>query len=250
MTRKRAQATAPQVSRDGPFPYQDYVAARDELLRACEQAPFYGVLTGASGMGKSSLLRQLKHHLDRHRYQVVYLSSSRANVTNLTRFLASSLRVTPRRSHLETVQALVETLQGQPAHLLVQVDEADRVEPDVLQELRVLAECDGAQLFSVLLSGLPELLRQLDRPALFPLKRRVSALGALTGLRRDELEAFLAHRFGPDAERVPKSGLDELFERTRATPGLIEWALRRPLLQANGKLSLELLRESLDGLGL
>lgn len=246
MTRNRSPVTAPDV----PFPYQDYLAAQQELLQAIEQAPFYGVLTGASGMGKSSLLRQLKDRLDRHRYQVVYLSSSRANVTNLTRFLATSLRVTPRRSHLETVQAVVDTLRGQPAHLLVQVDEADRVEPEVLQELRLLAECDGEQLFSVLLSGLPELLRQLDRSQLFPLKRRISASGALTGLRRDELDGFLAHHWGPDQERIPKSGRDELFERTRATPGLIQWVLLRPMKQTNGKLSLEILRESLDSLGL
>lgn len=249
---RRKRAAAPKGPLPGPFPYADYVEALAEFQAARDSGPFYGVLSGASGMGKSSLLHALAGTADAHRFQTVYLSSSRANVTNVVRFLAYSLRVAPCRSHLETVQAFVNALRSQPAHLVVHVDEADRVDPEALQELRVLAECDasGKQLFSVILSGLPDLLSILDSPALFPLKRRLSVRARLCGLRRKELEAFLEHRLGADSERVPASVFDELFERTQGAPGLIATALRMPLARTKGRLSADQVRAGLDPLGL
>ena len=250
--RKRAAAPAPKGPQSGPFPYADYTEALAEFQAARDSGPFYGVLSGSSGMGKSSLLHDLAGTAVAHRFQTVSLSSSRANVTNVVRFLAYSLRVAPCRSHLETVQTFANALRSQPAHLVVHVDEADRVDPEALQELRVLAECDasGKQLFSVILSGLPEVLSQLDSPALFPLKRRLSVRARLCGLRRKELEAFLAHGLGADAERVPASVFDELFERTQGAPGLIATALRMPLARTKGRLSAEQVRAGLDPLGL
>ncbi len=250
--RKRTAAPAPKEPQPGPFPYADYVEALAEFQAARDTGPFYGVLSGASGMGKSSLLHALAGNADGHRFQTIYLSSSRANVTNVVRFLAYSLRVAPCRSHLETVQAFANALRSQPAHLVVHVDEADRVDPEALQELRVLAECDasGKQLFSVVLSGLPDVLSLLDSPALFPLKRRLSVRARLCGLRRKELGAFLEHRLGADAERVPASVFDELFERTQGAPGLIATALRMPLARTKGRLSADQVRAGLDPLGL
>lgn len=254
MTRRKRTPSSPPpaVAQSDPFLYADYAQALADLQTAFDAGPFYAVLTGASGMGKSSLLHQLAGVADAHRYQAVYLSSSRANVTNLARFLAYSLRVAPCRSHLETVQTFANALRSQQAHLVVQVDEADRVDPDALQELRVLAECDssGKQLFSVILSGLPDVLGHLDSPALFPLKRRLTVRLKLSGLRRDELEPFLVHRFGADAERVPALVHDELFERAQGTPGLIYTALRFPLARSKGKLSADEVRAGLDPLGL
>jgi type II secretory pathway predicted ATPase ExeA len=250
--RKRSAASAPLEPQPGPFPYADYVQALEEFQAARDSGPFYGVVSGPSGMGKSSLLHALAGTADAHRFQAVYLSSSRANVTNVVRFLAYSLRVAPCRSHLETVQAFANALRSQPAHLVVHVDEADRVDPEALQELRVLAECDasGKQLFSVVLSGLPGVLSLLDSPALFPLKRRLSVRAQLCGLRRKELEPFLLHRLGVDAERVPTAVHDELFERTQGAPGLIEGALRMPLARVKGRLSTDQVRAGLDPLGL
>jgi len=41
------------------FPYTDYVNARKILKAALKGDCFYGLLTGASGMGKTELLRDI-----------------------------------------------------------------------------------------------------------------------------------------------------------------------------------------------
>lgn len=252
MSKRAATATrALEPSRE-PFAYADYVQARQTLQDALAGAPFYALLTGASGMGKSALLRALVEGMDRHRHQAIYLSSTRASMTNIVRFLARMLRVSPRRSSLETVDELAKAIRAQPAKPVVCVDEADRLTPDTLQEFRVIAECElqAEPLFSVILSGLPSLADLIDAPVAFPLKRRIGVRCSLAGLRRDELVPFLEHRFGADARRVPAGALDELFERTQAAPGLLDAIVRRALLTSSGRLDVDSVHAALDQSGL
>jgi MSHA biogenesis protein MshM len=199
------------------------VHAREQIGAAVRRGPCYVLLTGPSGTGKSTLRRDLEAGLDRHRHQVVYLSSSSLSAVGFARYLALAVRRTPRRSHVETMADVAHALKAQPAHVVVWLDEADQVPLDTLTELRILAECDqeSPQLFSLVLSGLPELRSALDAPELAPLRRRIGLRCTLTGLARDELGPFLAQRLGePAATRVPPTLHDELFERTQGVPAL------------------------------
>lgn len=236
-----------------PFPYEDYVLTRSSFLTALRGPRFYATLTGASGMGKTSLLRELSTALEPHRYGIVYLSSSRLSVIGVANFLAQMLHISPRRSYLETIHVVTEAIATQSNHLLLWFDEADQVDAPLLQEVRMLAESELAteQLFSVVLSGLPPLLAKLDSPALFPLKRRISMRLSLAGLRQHELDAFLVHRLGSaQAERICAAARKELFERTQATPALITSVARHALAQARGDIDLEVVRAALDTAGL
>ena len=236
-----------------PFPYADFVEAKNALQRALRGKRFYGLVAGASGTGKTSLLREISVDLDRHRHHLLYISSSKASLVGVLRCLAQTLHVSPRRSYLETVHILAEAIRAQTAHLLLWIDEADQVETDTLQEVRMLAESDlGAEpLVSVVLSGLPPLVARLDAPSLFPLKRRITLRCHLAGLRREELEPFLMHRFGTEgAARVPDSVRTDLFERTRATPALIDQIVRMALDHHPGTLDSENIRILLDLQGL
>lgn len=254
MKRRSASQTAPPaVPSSQPFPYADYVQAKNALKQALGGVRFYALVAGPSGMGKTSLLRDIAADLDRHRHHLIYISSSKASLVGIVRCLAQTLHVSPRRSYLETVRVLTDAIHAQTAHLLLWIDEADQVEPETLQEVRMLAECDlGVEpLVSVVLSGLPALLAHLDAPSLFPLKRRITVRCNLAGLRRHELDPFLEHRFGTtDTERLPKAVRDDLFERTRATPALIDSVVRSALERNPGRLDSDDIRSILDVHGL
>lgn len=254
--KRRAEAspnTTPVLPSTTPFPYADYAETKTALQKALRASHFYALVAGASGMGKTCLLRDIATGLDRHRHTIVYISSANASLVGVVRFLAQALHVTPRRSYLETVQILTEAISAHTGHLLLWIDEAHEVEPATLQELRKLAESHlGAeQLLSVVLSGLPALVSQLDAPRLFPLKRRIGLRFHLAGLRRDELDPFIEHRFGTaDAQRVPDAVRDDLFERTQATPALIDSVVRRALQTRKTKLDTDDIRTILDKQGL
>jgi type II secretory pathway predicted ATPase ExeA len=236
-----------------PFPYADYAEAKKMLKSALDGPCFYGMLTGASGTGKTLLLRDITESLDRHRYHVVYLSSSKISLFSIVRFLATRLRVGARCSHLETLDVLAQTIYEQAAHTVLWLDEADQLNLETLQEIRSLAEHRLAQeqLLTVLFAGLPELSKKLEVPSLFPLKRRISCRCTLTGLRRAELDAFLEHRFGfQEAQRLASSVRDELFERTLAAPALIDQVVRHAFAKIKSELNQEAIRAILDSHGL
>ena len=254
MKSQRTHSGSGDPPNPAPFAYADYVEAKSALESSLRGPRFYALLCGASGMGKTCLLRDICARLDRHRHQVVYVSCAQASVLSIVRHLARVLHVTPRRSYLETTHVLAEAIQAYTAHLLLWMDEADQVEPAVLQQVRMLAESQLSceQLMSVVFSGLPAIGSQLDAPRLFPLKRRIAHRLSLAGLRRDELERFVQHRFGTsEAARVPCSIYDELFERTQATPALIDKVLRHALNSSEQpQLDSEAVRVALDLAGL
>jgi len=250
MTKRKDSKSSPQLA---PFAYGDYQRARAGLRRALSGPGFYALLTGATGMGKTCLFRETSASLDRHRHHMLYLSSSKTSLAGIVRFVAQKLRITPRFSYLETVDSLAEAIVAQATHMVLWVDEADQLDSNLLQEIRILSEFspDAAQLFSVVLSGLPPLLTTLDAPALFPLKRRISLGWSLNGLSRGELDPFLVHRFGSsDFSRLPRAALDELFERTQATPALIDKVARRVLDENHDPIDPEQIHVALDTIGL
>jgi len=164
--------------------------------------------------------------LDPRRHQLLYVSvSARATSVGLARFLARTFRVAPKPSYLETIIDLMAALKAHPTSVILWIDEADQLPHDTLSELRGLAESSGQgrPIFSVVLSGLPELVTVLDAADLFPLKRRLDLRCVLQGLRRDEVQGFLLHRFGSAGRaRLSESLHEELFERTQAAPALIQ----------------------------
>jgi MSHA biogenesis protein MshM len=235
-----------------PFPYRDWLTAKDQLEAALRRGPCYGMVTGASGTGKTSLCHVLTTSDGDARWQMLYLSAARVSLLGVVRYFAQVLRVTPRRSSVETIKVLVDVIKDRATRLVLWVDEADRMPTATLTELRSLVEPDPAPtpLVSLVLSGPPELRTALDAPQLFPLKRRLAVRATLDGLRRDELDPFLVHRFGDAARRVPAALKDELFERSRGAPALVDRVVGHGLARTAKTLGDGELREALDAAGL
>lgn len=234
-----------------PFPYRDWTAAKDELEAALRRGTFYGLVTGASGTGKTSLCHAIAASLDDTRAQLLYLSASRVSLLSVVRYFAQVLRVVPRRSSVETTKALVDVIKERSVRPVLWIDEAHHLPQVTLTELRSFVEFEPAPqpLLSLVLSGPPELRSAIDAPALFPLKRRLVVRVTLDGLRRDELDAFILHRFGDAARRVPTSLRDELFERTRGAPAIVDGVVSRMLARTAKTLGDAELREALDAAG-
>lgn len=255
MSRQQHTQTTAEIvpANAGSFPYADYLQAKQALQKALQGPRFYASVVGPSGTGKTCLLRDLTAESDRAHHHLIYVSSPRASLVSIVRLLASTFHVNPHHSHLETVHSLAEAIQLHSTHLILWVDEADQLDPNVLQQFRSLAESSPTPepWMSIVLSGLAGLLDKLNAPAMFPLKRRISLRCTLAGLRRNELDSFITHRFGSrDAQRIASDVRDELFERTQAAPALVDQVLRHALAQSLPTINAEILHAILDSLGL
>jgi general secretion pathway protein A len=251
---RRTAKTVPAASvtttpSEEPFPYGDYVEAKARIEAAIRRGLFYGWVSGPTGTGKTSLMRELRQALDRHRHNVVYLSATSVSTVGIARHFAQAIHVTPRRSALETSRLITQAIRDQGVHVIAWIDEAHRLSPDTLAEINSLAEFDpdASQVFSVVFSGPAELLSLFDDRRLSALKRRVTIRCALAGLRREELEPFLIHRFGTaDEDRIARDARDELFERTQGAPAIIDAVVRAALERTRGAVTEDVLREVLD----
>jgi len=228
-----------------PFPFADFERALTNLRTALtEDDEVYMLLTGDTGTGKTALMRQLQGTLDRCRFRVVYFAHARKlSSSGLIRALAHTVRIHPRRSHPETVQALVRHLVDEPEQVLLWFDEAHELSPETLDEARTFAEADlaGARPVRLLLTGLPPLREHLQASS--ALWRRIGVREELTGLTIDEVPAFLEHHHGHQlARRLCPDGLHALFQRGRGVPGLMLPLFRMVLRGAPGKGRIDLER--------
>jgi type II secretory pathway predicted ATPase ExeA len=144
-----------------------------------------------------------------------------------------------RRTHTDTARALARRLKARLAvqRLAVFVDEAQRLQDDTLEELRLLAESEleAPSLFSVVLAGPPEFRERFETGELFAFKRRLSPSLELTGLRQEECRPFLEKRLGSrSAARFRDDALVLVFERGRGIPALVEKCAKAVLERATG----------------
>jgi MSHA biogenesis protein MshM len=205
-----------------PYPFEDFLRAKQRLYRALfeHHEPFV-LLTGETGTGKTALLRELRAELDRTRYRVVYFAQARKlGAVGLVKVIAEGLRVRPSLCHALALERVLRALAEEPRTLLLWLDEAHDLPEETLAEARAITESDlaGAGPIQVLLVGLPKLRAQLQaQPALW---RRILVREEITGLRFEELNAFLAHHF-PSPHRLCEQGCSALFERAKGVPGLL-----------------------------
>jgi GAF domain-containing protein len=80
--------------------------------------------------------------------------------------------------------------------VLVVIDEAQNLDIAVLETVRLLSDFETARtkLLQIIIAGQPQLAEKLARPELTQLRQRISILGRLTPLGRQDVEAYVQHR--------------------------------------------------------
>lgn len=120
--------------------------------------------------------------------------------------------------------------------VLVILDEAQNIEPAVLEELRMLSNLDTGKQRPLLtiLVGQPEFRSLLARPTLAALKQRITVAAHLPPLTRQETERYISCRLrqaGANGRLIFTSkAINEIFEFSRGIPRLINLACESSLL--------------------
>jgi len=130
----------------------------------------------------------------------------------------------PKRSlsdYLTTLQAFLQTEHDKGKINVLIVDEAHKFKPPLLEVIRQLLNFEGpnAKYLQVALFGETELATKLDRsPAL---KDRIASFGALTSLRRDDVEALIDFRWkvaGGEKHPFSSEAVDRLYLYSQGLP--------------------------------
>ncbi|MEM9354341.1 MAG: AAA family ATPase [Planctomycetota bacterium] len=171
---------------------------RKRIARAIFRDEGPSLLIGSSGTGKTMLLDVVRHQFHDSCDVAPLVGSQIGGRADLLRTILFRLGVPYKGlEEGELRLALVDRLQREKpsaSKLLLLVDEAELLGPEVFEELRALSSLvrGGEPMVALVLAGGAELEEIVAEPRLKALNQRVSARNYLTPLGHDEMLRYVA----------------------------------------------------------
>ena len=223
-----------------------HAEALAHLLYGITESGGFIQLTGEVGTGKTTIVRSLLEQIPGSTDVALVLNpnlSPREFLLVICEELGVSLSIHERHSLKAIVDALNRRLLDAHAvgrRVVLIVDEAQNLSPDVLEQIRLLTNLETAKqkLLQIILIGQPELRDLLAREDLRQLAQRITGRYHLEPLSRDETAQYIEHRLrvaGSLGEIFDSSAKRELFRLTGGVPRLINVICDRALLGAYSK---------------
>ncbi len=217
-----------------------------------------GLLTGEPGCGKTSACRRVTDALHPGLYRVCYCPLTTGTVIDVYQALGWALGLEMPRRRAPACQALRREILrlGEAGQLpLLILDEAQHLRHEVLDELRLLTNfgLDSERRLCLLLVGQSELRRRMAMAHHEALAQRVVVRYHLRGLRREELEPYLAHalrRAGCELPLFEPAACQALFQASHGLPrqvsSLAHYSLAAAALAKARTVSAEHLQRACD----
>lgn len=188
-------------------PDTDFFVPHNQYLEAIGQLRFglmtggFTLLTGEVGLGKTLLCRYLMRHLPVNT-RTAYVFNPQQSYAELLGAILHDLggRVPdPGASSAQLHEQLFRVLAkfaGRGTRVALVIDEAHRLQPELLEGLRLLSnlETEKRKLLSLLLLGQNELEQTLQLPSMRALRQRISAWYRLRPLTWRESADYIRHR--------------------------------------------------------
>lgn len=189
------------------------------------------MLTGEAGTGKSTLLARTLECLPTNRVVLGVILNPTLTESEFLELvmLDFGFAAVPASKALRLVQLQEFLLRARQAGKIAAlvVDEAHKLAPAVLEELRLLGnlELPGEKLLQVVLAGQDELLETLNRPELRQISQRIAVRLSLAPLIPADIEQYIALRWSKaGAKASPPFRADsyvEIAAYSRGIPRLV-----------------------------
>ena len=187
------------------FESATHAAALAQIAYALERREPLVVITGEIGTGKTLLCRTVLQRLERKTFLSI-INDPLLERDDLLKQLLQDFGVIPkdrtrmtkvsRHELIQTLQAFLTSLVPIQAHAVVIIDEAQHLQPDVLEQIRLLSNLDDEHgtMLQIILVGQTDLEPLLSRPELRQFQQRVSRRFELKPLNADEVQQYIEHR--------------------------------------------------------
>ena len=156
-------------------------------------------ITGEVGTGKTVLCRALLERLDKT-VSTALIFNSYLTKMELLQAITDDFGLQPRETTSKGyIDVLNEYLLGEFAagrNAVVVIDEAQNLEPTVLEQLRMLSnlETECGKLLQIILVGQPELHAKLATLQMRQLEQRIAVRFYIHELTREETKQYITHR--------------------------------------------------------
>lgn len=238
------------------FPSARHSEALASLIYAVTERKGFALLTGEIGSGKTTVARALLSHLDPDTKVALVLNTHLTSKQLLEVICQEFELPTARRDRIELMGQINDYLIQQLAqnrNVVLLIDEAQNLTPRTLEEIRMISnlETEREKLVQIILMGQPELRQKINAPDLEQLRQRITIRFHLSGLSREESEAYIAHRLriagNEHGVRFSRGALRQVVRVSRGIPRLLNIVCDHALLigyvRQTRRISEEIIRE-------
>lgn len=200
------------------------------------------LLTGEVGTGKTTVCRCLLEQLPED-VDIAIVLNPKLTTVELLATICDEFRIgydpgmSGVKGYIDRINSYLLTSHSQNRRAVLIIDEAQNLSADVLEQLRLLTNLETSQrkLLQIILLGQPELREVLHRQELRQLAQRITARYHLGPLQRDEIKAYVSHRFavaGLRQQIFTPAAMRRLFHLSAGIPRVINLLCDRALLGA------------------
>lgn len=196
-----------------------------------------GLLTGASGLGKSALIKRFVHGLSPQHCEAVYCHLTHLPGSGLLRAVLSQLGEAPRRGKERLYEQLLDRAARLDGGLLLVFDEAHLLDGDALTDVRLLisSALDIGPPLKILLSGQDSLRSTLKRARHHDLANRISIRYQLRPFGKEDTGKYIDHQMqqaGGSSQIFDDSTKMVIHDYTGGVPRQINQVATQCLIQA------------------
>lgn len=235
-----------------PNPHYLYMSrqhneALAHLVYGVSSAGGFVLLTGEVGTGKTTVCRCFLEQVPEDT-DVAFILNPKVSVEELLETICDELSIAyigdkmTSKSYVDFINERLLRSHSKGRHTVLIIDEAQTMEPDVLEQLRLLTnlETNEKKLLQIVLLGQPELQELFCRQELRQLAQRVTARFHLDALKPEEIQPYVAHRMGvagcTDAASIfPPASMKTIYAISKGIPRVINLICDRALLGAYSK---------------
>jgi len=205
------------------------------------------LLTGEVGTGKTTVCRcfleQIPDDTD-----VAFVLNPKLQVEELLATICDELSIPyigdsiSVKDYIDCINGFLLRQHAQGRHTVLIIDEAQNLNSDVLEQIRLLTnlETHEKKLLQIILLGQPELQEMFRQPELRQLSQRVTARFHLNALGEDEVGPYVYHRLTVAGAVDPKAmfpvaTIRKLYQISKGIPRIINLVCDRAMLGAYAK---------------
>jgi len=201
--------------------------ALQDRLNYCANNRLFLLLTGDSGAGKSSALRQFMHSLDHNRTAAFYVSESDLSPRNFYHEILNQIGVIPRFYRGDAKRQMVKAVQSlcnDKKLPVIIIDEAHHCDMAMLTEIRFLLnfDMDSDSPMALILAGQTEIRDTLKKQVYDAISQRIDFRCHIPTLDRSQTAEYIASHIiyasGSDNQIFTDAAVTAIFDYSSGLP--------------------------------